>query len=158
MRQAGVQAELARHSLSPSGFWLQGGDTQWAPPTQGSQAGLRNRFGALPHSAHLGSGLAGPAQKEKDTSASDNEWFIFLEGWGGARRAEGSLPSHPHSRHYPHAHAVRDGNRPPGLGTSPWGLEEMHFEATKNDRVQGVPGVAAEIKTIGRESQGTVVS
>lgn len=57
--------------------------------------GLPGRFEkqiwGSPSLSTLGPGLAGPAQKEKDTSASNNEQFIFLEGWGGE---EQRAPSH----------------------------------------------------------------
>lgn len=97
-----------RNSVPPSGFWLQGADSQWVTPTHGSHAGLRQIW-VLPCS--LSPGLPGPAQKQKDTSASDKR--VVYSQQAGGRRAEGSLPSRPHSRHYPHTHMQ------PGMGPNP---------------------------------------
>lgn len=92
-----AQGERARHSVPPSGFWLQGADSQQVTPTRGSHAGLRQIWGP----PSLSPSLPGPAQKPKDTSASDNEWFILFRVPGEKSRGlppilplQEALPTH----------------------------------------------------------------
>ena len=87
IQEARVQAgELAGPPVPPSRFWL-----------QGSHTGLRQIWGP----PSLSPGLPGPAQKQKDTSASDNEWFILFRGPGGEEQRgppvsplQQALPTH----------------------------------------------------------------
>lgn len=74
-----------------------------------------------PSLSTLGSGLAGPAQKEKDTSASDNEWFIFLEGWGGGEKSRGLPPISPPQQALPTRTCSQGWEQTPRLGHQPMG-------------------------------------
>lgn len=149
-----AQGERARHSVPPSGFWLQGADSQQVTPTQGSHAGLRQIWGP----PSLSPSLPGPAQKPKDTSASDNEWFILFRVLGEKSRG---LPPHPApAGGITHTHAARDGHRGRARAPASGARRRCTWKPQKNNRAwgEGVTVVAAKKKTPGRESEGMVLS